>query len=72
MGDVKYQSEDNNNVPVAKKRQLFPKKAEVDLSFENLTYTVSTINQYKLGKCQWGFPKLILSYILNCNYYAQC
>ncbi|XP_025412535.1 ATP-binding cassette sub-family G member 1 isoform X1 [Sipha flava] len=50
MGDVKYQSEDNNNVPVVKKGQLFPKKAEVDLSFENLTYTVSTFSHYKLVK----------------------
>lgn len=48
--DVKYKTDDasNNNVN-GKKAQLFPKKAEVDLSFENLTYTVNTFSKFKKG-----------------------
>ncbi|XP_001943523.1 ATP-binding cassette sub-family G member 1 [Acyrthosiphon pisum] len=49
--DVKYRTDDasNNNV-IGKKGQLFPKKAEVDLSFENLTYTVNTFSKFKKVK----------------------
>ncbi|KAL5239615.1 hypothetical protein ACI65C_007025 [Semiaphis heraclei] len=49
--DVKYRTDDasNNNV-TGKKAQLFLKKAEVDLSFENLTYTVNTFSKFKKVK----------------------
>ncbi|CAH1738913.1 unnamed protein product [Aphis gossypii] len=49
--DVKYRTDDasNNNV-TGKRMQMFPKKAEVDLSFQNLTYTVNTFNKFKKVK----------------------
>lgn len=50
---VKYRTEDasNNNVQaaVAKVLQSFPKMPEMDVSFENLTYTVYTCNKFKRG-----------------------
>lgn len=51
--DVKYWTEDasNNNVST-KKVDLFTKKPEVDLSFEDLTFTVNTFDKFKMGKCQ--------------------
>lgn len=49
--DVKYRTDDasNNNV-TGKRMQMFPKKAEVDLSFQNLTYTVNTFSKFKKVK----------------------
>jgi len=49
--DVKYRTDDasNNNV-TGKRTQLFPKKAEVDLTFKNLTYTVNTFSKFKKVK----------------------
>ncbi|XP_025199709.1 ATP-binding cassette sub-family G member 1-like [Melanaphis sacchari] len=49
--DVKYRTDDasNNNV-TGKRMQLFPKKAEVDLTFKNLTYTVNTFIKFKKVK----------------------
>jgi len=49
--DVKYRTEDasNNNVAAAKVRS-FSKKPEVDVSFENLTYTAYAFNKFKRGE----------------------
>lgn len=51
--DVKYRTEDasNNNVAAAKVRS-FPKKPEVDVSFENLTYTAYAFNKFKRVKTE--------------------
>lgn len=69
--DVKYRTEDasNNNLATAKKAQLFSKKPSVDLSFENLTYTVQTFNEFKRGefKPTHPFPSPTLGAPFSCR-----
>lgn len=59
VDDVKYRTEDasNNNVTGKQSRQ-FTKKPEVDLSFENLAYTVHGFDKFKRGTWTVGFLRI--------------
>lgn len=50
MADIKNRTDDASNNNVTNKTRLFPKRTEVDLSFEDLTYTVSYYSKFKRGE----------------------
>ncbi|XP_050443221.1 ATP-binding cassette sub-family G member 1-like [Adelges cooleyi] len=50
MADVKYRTDDASNNNVTEKTYMFSKKPEVDLSFEDLSYSVSYFSKFKKVK----------------------
>lgn len=51
--NIHSNNNNNNNDDVSlKKTYMSQKKAKVDLTFENLTYTVNTFDKFKKGKCR--------------------
>lgn len=50
MADVKYRTDDASNNNVTEKTYMFSKKPEVDLSFEDLSYSVSYFSKFKKGE----------------------
>jgi len=54
--DASINNNNNNNNVAAVKARSFSKKPEVDVSFENLTYTVYTFDKFKRGECPVPAP----------------
>ncbi|XP_050547437.1 ATP-binding cassette sub-family G member 1-like [Daktulosphaira vitifoliae] len=50
MADIKNRTDDASNNNVTNKTHLFPKRTEVNLSFEDLTYSVSIYSKFKRVK----------------------